>query len=220
MYKKLPYDHVKDFQPISGVSQGILLAAVNPQKVPVRSIAELTALARKEPGKLSYGWGGTAPRAAAELYNLSAGIKIEGVPYKTNPQVVIDLVGGRLDLFIGDLSVLMPQIKSGALRPLAVSSNSRWASLPDVPMMKEAGVPDYDLTFWLAAYAPAGTPRDVVQRLNEYFVAALQRPKVLEYLTNVGSTPFPTSPDELMKFQIAETAKWKKIVVAAGIQPE
>jgi tripartite-type tricarboxylate transporter receptor subunit TctC len=220
LYKKLPYDYVKDFVPISGVSQGYLLAAVNAANVPAKTVGEFTAMAKKNPGKLTFGWGGSSPRAAAELYKLQSGINLQSVPYKSNPQATIDLVGGRLDIMISDFSTLLPHVKSGALRALAVSGKTRLASMPDLPTMQEAGVPDYDMTFWLAAYAPANTPKDVVQRLNELFVAALKRPKVVEYLTNTGSVPFPMSSDELMKFQVAEYGKWKKIIVAAGIEPE
>jgi len=220
LYKSLPYDYVKDFAPITGVSNAQLLAVVNAKNVPAKSIAELTALAKKDPGKLTFGWGGSSPRAAVELYKLQAGVNLQSVPYKTNPQATIDLVGGRIDLMISDFSTLMPHVRSGALRALAVSGKARLPSLPDMPTMQEAGVPDYDMTFWLAAYAPANTPRDVVQRLNELFVTALKRPKVVEYLANAGGVPFPTTPDELMKFQVAEYAKWRKIITAAGIQPE
>lgn len=220
LYKKLPYDYVKDFAPVSGVSQGMLMAVVNPSRVPAKSISELTALAKSNPGKLSFGYGGSSPRAAVELYKLIVGIQLIEVPYKTNPQAAADLIGGRIDLMISDFISLGPHVKAGTLRGLAVTGLQRAQSFPDLPTMQEAGVPDYSMTFWLAAYVPAGTPPDVVSRLNDLFVAAVKRPKVLEYLTNTGSVPFPTTPDELMKFQIAEEAKWRKIVVAAGIQPE
>ena len=220
LYKSLPYDYVKDFAPLSGISQGYLLAVVNAKNAPARSIAELTAMAKKEPGKLTFGWGGSSPRAGAELYKLLAGIDLQSVPYKTNPQATVDLVGGRLDLMISDFSTLLPHVKSGALRALAVSGKTRLASMPDMPTMAEAGVPNYDMTFWLAAYAPAGTPREIVNRWNEWLVTALKRPKVNEYLTGTGSVAFPTTPDELMKYQVSEYDKWKRIIVAAGIQPE
>jgi len=220
LYKKLPYDYVKDFAPITGISQGALLAVVNPQNIAAKNISELTALARKDPGKITFGWGGSSPRAAAELYKLMAGIDLRSIPYKTNPQATIDLIGGRIDLMISDLSTLMPHVKTGALRPLAISTKERLSSLPEIPTMGESGVTGFDLTFWLAAYAPAGTPKDVVQKLNELFAAALKRPRVVEFLTNAGSYAYPTSPDELMQYQLQETVKWKKIIVAAKIDPE
>ncbi|MGE0797558.1 MAG: Bug family tripartite tricarboxylate transporter substrate binding protein [Lautropia sp.] len=220
LYKKLPYDFINDFAPISGVSQGLLLAAVNPARMSVRSIAELTTLAKKEPGKLTFGWGGSSPRAAAELYKQIAGVKLVDVPYKTNPQAISDLLGGQIDLIFADLAIISQHLKAGTLRPLAVTGVQRASSFPDVPTMQEAGVPGYDLTFWLAAYVPAGTPKDIVNRLNELFVAALGRPKMVEYLTNVGSVPFPTTPDQLMKFQQDESVKWKRIIEFAGMAPQ
>ena len=220
LYKSLPYDYVKDFAPLSGISQGYLLAVVNAKNIPAKTIGELTAMARKDPGKLTFGWGGSSPRAGAELYKLLAGINLQSVPYKTNPQATIDLVGGRLDFMISDFSTLMPHVQSGALRALAVSGKTRLASMPDMPTMAEAGVANYDMTFWLAAYAPASTPREVVNRWNEWLVTALKRPKVGEYLARTGSVAFPTTPEELGKYQVSEYDKWKRIIVAAGIQPE
>ena len=197
----------------------MLLVAVHPT-LPARSIAELTALAKREPGKLTFGWGSSVNRMAPELYKLTAGVNITDIPYKTNPLAATDLLGGRISLMMGDLGLLVPHAKSGAIRPLAVTGIQRSPQIPDVPTMQEAGVPDYGMTFWLAAYLPAGTPRDIVSRINSLFVAALDRPKVKEYLEKAGQFPFPTTSDELMRFQISEHDKWRKIIQAAGIQPE
>lgn len=220
LFKKLPYDFIKDFVPISGISNNTLVLVVNPKNIQAKSVAELTAYARANPDKLTFGWGGSSPLASAELYNLLAGIKLRSVPYKTNPQVMIDLVGGRIDMMFSDMVVASPHIKSGSVRALAITNAQRLPFLPDVPTMQEGGVKDYEMSFWLAAYAPAGTPPDVVKRLNELFVAALARPKVVAYFQNSGGVPMPMSSDQLMKFQIAEHAKWKRIVEAAGIKPE
>ncbi len=219
LYKKLPYDYVKDFVPVSGISKGILMAVVHPS-VPAKNIAELTAMAKKDPDKLTYGSASTSSRAAVELYKMLSGAKILHVPYKTTPQAATDLIGGRIDLLIINLGEAVPQVNAGKLRALAVSSTQRWPGQPEVPTMQEAGVAGYDWSFWLAAWMPESTPRDVVSRANELFVAALNRPKVKEYLTNAGSIPFPTTSDQLMRFQITEHDKWKKVIAAAGIQPE
>ena len=219
LFKTLPYDFVKDFTPVSGISRGALMAAVR-KETPVHSVAELTAAARERPGKLTYGWGSSSTRAAMELYKLIADIDILDVPYKTNPQASVDLLAGQIDMVMGDMVLLGPLVESGRLRPLAVSTATRVPAFPDVPTMREAGVPDYELTFWLAAYAPAGTPAPVAERLNELFVDALNSERVREFLVKAGSQPFPTSSAELMTFQVAEREKWHKITAAAGIQPE
>lgn len=219
LYKSLPYDYVKDFIPVSGVSQGILATVVNPD-LPVKNVAELTTLARKSPGKLTYGSGSTSTLAAVELYKLITGVKIVNIQYKTVPQAAIDLIAGRIDMMIVNLGEATPQIRSGKVRALAVSAAQRWPALPDVPTMQEAGVPDYEWTFWLGAWLPAGASREVVARSNELVVAALGKPKVREYFANVGSVPFPTTSDQLMKYQVAESAKWRKVILAAGIQAE
>lgn len=216
LYKTLPYDYVKDFIPVSGVSQGILAMVVNPD-LPVKSVAELTALAKKEPGKLTFGHGSSSSQAAVEYYKLLTGVSLTNVPYKTVPQATTDLVAGRVDFMMVNLGVALPHVKSGKLRALAVSGKQRWPSMPDVPTMHEAGVANYEWSFWLGAWAPAGTPRDIVTRANQLVVAALDKPKVKDYLLNSGSIPFPTTSDELMKYQVSEYEKWRKVILAAGI---
>ncbi len=219
LYKTLPYDYVKDFIPVSGVSQGVILAVVPPQ-VAANSIAELTALSKKTPGKLTFGHGSSSSQAAVEYYKLLTGASFTNVPYKTVPQATVDLVAGRLDFMMVNLGVIMPMVKAGKVRALAVSGRQRWPLLPDVPTMQEAGVANYEWSFWLGAWLPAGTAKDVVTRANQLVVAALDRPKVKEYLLNSGSIPFPTTSDELMKYQISEYEKWRKVILAAGIQAD
>jgi tripartite-type tricarboxylate transporter receptor subunit TctC len=219
LYKKLPYHYVRDFAPVSGISTGMLLLVLNPT-VPAKTIAELTALARKSPGNLTYGSGSSSGLAAMEFYKLLTGINIGNVPYKTVPQATTDLIAGRIDMMIVNLGSALPQVQAGRLRRLAVTGAKRWPVLPDMPTLREAGVPDYEWTFWNAAWLPAGTPAEIVTRMNEWFVTALDRPKVREYLFNAGSTAFATTPDELMKFQIAEHDKWRKVITAAKIQAE
>ncbi|MCC6535709.1 MAG: tripartite tricarboxylate transporter substrate binding protein [Burkholderiales bacterium] len=217
LYKSLPYDYVKDFVPLSGISQGMVMAVVHPQ-VPVKTIAELTALAKKQPAMLTFGSGSSSSLAAVEYYKMLTGIKMLNVPYKTVPQATIDLVGGRIDFMMVNIGGALPQVQAAKLRPLAVSGKERWSALPGVPTMHEAGVTGYEWTFWTAAWAPAGTPKEVVARLNELLVAALGRPKVKEYLFNAGSIALPMSSEQLMKFQIAEHDKWRKVILAAGIK--
>lgn len=219
LYRKLPYDFVADFQPITGVLQGYLVATVNPS-LKVSSISELTALAKSEPGKITFGYGSSSVRAGAELYSQLAGIKMTGVPYKSNPQAATDLVGGRVDLMIGDTVTLSPLVKAGKLRSLAVTGTKRLPAMPNLPTMEEAGVPGYALTYWLAMWAPAGTPAPIVNRLNQLVTESLKDQRVREFIVKAGGDPFPTTPDGLMKFQLAERDKWHRILVGAHIQPE
>jgi len=142
------------------------------------------------------------------------------VPYKTLPQATTDLVGGRLDFMVGDMVSLPPLVAAGKLRALAVTGTKRMPSLPDIPTMQEAGVPDYSLTFWVAAYLPAGASPAITQKLNALLTSALNSPRVKEFLLKAGSEPFPTTPEELMRFQVAEHDKWRKVITGAGIQPE
>lgn len=219
LYKTLPYDYIKDFIPISGISQGMLVL-VTKTDLPAKNIAELTAFAKANPAKLAYGSGSSSSHAAMELYKLLAGIDIRYIPYKTSPQVSVDIVGGRLDMMTSNLGTVQPLIEGGKLRALAVTGKKRAPSLPNVPTMHEAGVTDYELTFWNAAWVPAGTPQPIVNRLNQMFVTALNRPKVKDYMLKSGNVEFPTTSDELMKFQISEHAKWKRIFEAAGVKPQ
>jgi len=219
LYKSLPYDYVKDFVPVSGISMGAVMAVVHPQ-VPVKTIAELTALAKKQPGKLTFGSGSTSSLAAVEYYKMLAGINMLNVPYKTVPQATADLVGGRIDFMMANIGGVAPLVQAGKLRALAVTGRERWPTLPQIPTMEEADVKGYEWSFWLAAWVPAGTPREVVARINEHIVTALTRPKVKDYLLNAGSTPFPTTSEQLMKFQIAEHDKWRKVIQAANIKLE
>ncbi|GAA4341461.1 tripartite tricarboxylate transporter substrate binding protein [Pigmentiphaga soli] len=219
LYRKLPYDYVSDFAPLTGILQGNLMAAVNARSK-VRSIGELTEMARREPGRINFGYGSSSVRAAAELYSQLAGIRLTGVPYKTNPQAATDLVGGRVDLMIADTVTLMPLVESGKLRALAVTGTKRLQAQPQLPTMAEAGVPGYALTYWLGAWAPAGTPAPVVARLNQLLTAALKSERVREFIAKAGGEPYPTTPQELMRFQTAEKEKWARIVAGAGIEPE
>ena len=219
LFKKLPYDYIKDFTPLAGVARGALLFVVRAD-LPVRNIAELTAMAKKEPGKLTYGEGSSSAMVAVELYKLIAGLDIRRIPYKTNPQVTTDMLGGRVDMAANDGGSLIPHVQSGKLRAMAITGPRRLAVLPDVPTFQEAGVPGYELTFWNAAYLPSSTPPALVTRVNQIFVAALNHPKVKEHLTRTLTESFAPTPDELMKFQIAEHDKWKRVLQAAGVQPE
>ncbi len=219
LYKKLPYDPVKDFAPVTGLGKGGQVMVVN-ASAPYKSVGELLAAARKSPGKLSFGSGSSSSRMAGELLKQLAGVDILHVPYKSNPLAITDLLGGQIDMMITDTSTGVPQIKSGKLRALGYSTQKRSTQLPDVPTIDEAGVKGYDMGYWFAAYVPAGTPAPVVARLNELLVHATRSAAAKSFYDIAGSEPWTTTPQELAQFQAAETQKWGRVIKAAGIEPE
>ena len=219
LYKKLSYDPVKDFAPVTGLGKGGQVLVVN-AGAPYKSVAELLAFARKNPGKLSFGSGSSSSRMAGEMLKQLADVDILHVPYKSNPLAITDLLGGQIDMMITDTSTGVPQIKAGKLRALGYSTQKRGAQLPDVPTIAEAGVKGYDMGYWFAAYVPAGTPAPVVARLNELLVQATKSEAAKSFFRTAGSGAWTTTPEELAKFQAAETQKWGKVIKAAGIEAE
>jgi tripartite-type tricarboxylate transporter receptor subunit TctC len=220
LYKKLPYDPVKDFVPVTGLGKGGQVLVVRAES-PYRSVADLLAQAKKEPGKLSFGSGSSSSRVAGELFKQMTGTDILHVPYKSNPNALTDLLGGQIDLMITDTSTGVPQVKSGKLRALGVSTLQRNPLLPEVPTLDQAGVKGYDMGYWFAAYVPANTPPAVVQRLRELLVAAVASPATKGFFDASGALPWTTaSTDELARFQAGETQKWGRVIKAAGIEAE
>jgi tripartite-type tricarboxylate transporter receptor subunit TctC len=219
LYKKLPYDPVKDFSPITGLGKGGQIMVVNSQS-PITSVKDFLAAAKKNPGKLTFGSGSSSSRIAGEMLQQLAGIQILHVPYKSNTFAVTDLLGGQIDMMITDTATGLPHIKSGKLRALGISTKKRSPLAPDVPTIEEAGVPGYDMGYWFAAYAPAKTPQPIVNRLNELFAKAATSPTANTFFTNSGVEPFITKPDELARFQASESKKWEEIVKKAGIEKE
>jgi len=220
LYKKLPYDPVKDFAPITGLGKGGQIMVVAPT-FPAKTVAEFIALAKKEPGKYSFGSGSSSSRMAGELLQQMADIKLLHVPYKSNTLAVTDLLGGQIHMMITDTATGLPQVKAGKLRALGMSSAKRSPLAPDVPTIAEAGVKGYEMGYWFAAYAPAKTPPAVVLRLNELLVkAAKSESAKAAFYEPTGTEVFTTTPDEMAKFQTAESQKWGRIVKAAGIEAE
>ncbi len=219
LYKKLPYDPVKDFVPVTGLGKGGQVLVVKTES-PYKSVADLLDAARKAPGKLSFGSGSSSSRVAGEMLKQLAGVDILHVPYKSNPLAITDLLGGQIDLMITDTSTGVPQVKAGKLRALGFSTQTRSPQLPDVPTIDQAGVKGYDMGYWFAAYVPAGTPVPVVARLNELLVAAVKGAPAKAFFEAGGVAPWTSTSDELARFQAAETAKWGKVIKAAGIEPE
>ena len=216
LFKKLPYDPVKDFSPVAALGKGGQIMVVNPA-FPAKSVAEFIALAKKDPGKYSFGSGSSSSRMAGELLQQMAGIKLLHVPYKSNTLAVTDLLGSQINMMITDTATGLPQVKAGKLRALGISSAARSPLAPDVPTISEAGVKGYEMGYWFAAYAPAKTPPAVVKRLNELLVkAAKSEAAKTAFYEPTGTEVFTTSPEELGKFQTAESQKWGRIVKAGN----
>ena len=219
LYKKLSYDPVKDFAPVTGLGKGGQVLVVN-ASTPYKSVGELLAAAKKNPGKLSFGSGSSSSRMAGEMLKQLAGVDILHVPYKSNPLAITDLLGGQINLMITDVSTGVPQIKAGKLRALGYSTPKRSPQLPDVPTIAEAGVKGYDMGYWFAAYAPAHTPAPVVAKLNQLLRTAVGSPAAASFFDMSGSEAWTTTPQELAQFQAVETTKWGQVIKAAGITPE
>jgi tripartite-type tricarboxylate transporter receptor subunit TctC len=219
LYKKIPYDPVNDFAPVTTLARGGQVMLVHP-RVPATTVKEFIALAKRQPGKLTFGGGSSSSRVASELFQQMAGIQMVHVPYKSNPMAVSDLVGGHIDMMITDVVTGLPQAQSGKARALGVSSPKRLPNAPELPTIDEAGVKGYELTFWFAAYVPAKTPAAVVGRLRDLFISATKSASAQTFFRNTGIEPYVMTSAEHAKFQAAESAKWAKVIKAAGIVPE
>jgi tripartite-type tricarboxylate transporter receptor subunit TctC len=219
LYKKLPYDPVKDFEPVTGLGKGGQVLVVRADG-PYKTVADLVAKAKHDPGKLSFGSGSSSSRVAGEMFKQLSGTDILHVPYKSNPNALTDLLGGQIDMMITDTSTGVPMIKAGKLRALGVSTAKRIALLPDVPTIDEAGVKGYDIGYWFAAYVPAGTPAPIVARLRELLMTGTKSDAAKAFYATGGVEPWVTTPQELAHFQASETQKWGKVIKAAGIEPE
>jgi tripartite-type tricarboxylate transporter receptor subunit TctC len=219
LYKKLPYDPVKDFAPVTGLGKGGQVLVVRAES-PYHSVNDLLAKARKEPGKLSFGSGSSSSRVAGEMLKQLTHTDILHVPYKSNPLAITDLLGGQIDFMITDAATGVPQIKGGKLRALGVSTTKRNPMLPEVPTIAEAGVKGYDMGYWFAAYVPAGTPAPVIAHLRELLVTGTKSAATKTFYDSTGSDAWTTTPDELAKFQVSESQKWGSVIKAAGIEPE
>ena len=219
MYKKLSYDPVADFEPVAKLATLSLAMIVHPS-IPAKNVQEFLAYAKANPGKLTFGSGASSSRIAGELLKIRGGIDMLHVPYKSNPQAVLDLIAGQISVVISDLTVTMPQARSGKARALALGGASRSPLAPELPTMKEAGVPDYELDAWLAAFVPAKTPPAIIEKLNLAFKKALEDREIVSVLHKAGIVPSYSTAQELRTFAAAETDKWAEIVKAAAIQPE
>jgi tripartite-type tricarboxylate transporter receptor subunit TctC len=219
IFKTLAYDPVKDFAPVSH-AVNVRYVVVVGAKHNAATFGDLIAMARQNPGKLNYASGGAGqgPHLGAELLKQVAKIDLTHVPYKGGGPMVAALLAGEVDLAVTDIPSVIGQIKSGGLRPLAVTARERAPALPDTPTSAEAGLPGFEMYAWQALFAPAATPPAVVQRLNAAFVEALNTPEVRERIAASGSDVVASTPAELAAFQAREIRKWTDLVNAAGIE--
>ena len=221
LYKKVPYDPVKDFAPITLAATAPNVLIVNPA-LPARSLAEFIALAKSKPGALSYGTPGigTSPHLSMELLKSMAGIDIVHVPYRGTAAAVTDLIGGQIAVTFANALTAKPQVDSGRVRALAVSGPKRIEALPAVPPLAEAGVPGYEAMQWYGLAAPAGTPAPAIARLNAEAVKALQSDEMKEKLALDGAQPVGSSPAEFAALIKSELEKWTRVARAAQIPPQ
>jgi tripartite-type tricarboxylate transporter receptor subunit TctC len=217
LYRNLPYDPLKDFAPVMLVASGPYVLVVNPQ-LPVRSVQELIAAAKAQPGKIDYAssGNGSAQHLVSSLFASMAGIELNHVPYKGSGPAMQDLLSGQVKVSFAGIPNVMPSLKSGKLRALAVSTPKRSPDLPEVPTVAEAGVPGYDATLWLALLAPAGTPAEVVQKLYTEVARTLREPEVQKAFAATGVEVSVMGPQELPAFMQAEIEKWGKVARESG----
>jgi len=221
LQKSLPYDPVKSFEPVALIATSGLVVVVNPQ-VPARSMKELIELTKRQPGKMHYSSPGNGgpQHLAMELVKLETGMNIVHVPYKAAAGALTDVVGGHVDATVAAVQTAHPHVQSGKLRALAVMSAERSPAYPDVPTMKEQGLTDLEVETWYGAFAPAGTPAPVLQRLNSDVNTALREAQVREAIEKQGMTPVGGTPQRLADLLKRELPRWNRVVSAAGIKAD
>ena len=215
LYPKMPYDVLRDFAPVSLIAIVPMMLVVNPA-LPVKTPRDLVELAKARPGQLTYGsaGNGTSVHMSTEMFKALTGIDMVHVPYKGVAPAMTDLIGGQLQLMFSDATSAIPHAKSGKVRPVAVTR--RIEVMPEIPTFAELGYAGYDPTVWYGVFAPAGTPRDIVVKLNGAIAKALQAPEVRERLISQGANPVSNSPEEFTAFVRDEIARWGKVVKASG----
>ena len=221
LYSRLSYDPIKDLTPITLVGTVPNILIVNPA-LPANSVKELIALATKTPGKISFAstGQGTSSHLSSELFKLMANVDITHIPYKGGPPAVADLIGGQVNMMFINMPTGIGHVKSGKARILAVSSLRRVSQLPEVPTVDQAGLKGYDTQAWSGLYAPAGTPPEVIAKLNAEVVKILKMPAVREQLAAQGAEPVGDSPEEFARFMRDEIAKWAKLIKISGARVE
>lgn len=219
LYANLSYDPVEDFQPVTLLARGAMLMVVNAQS-PIESVAQFIEEAKARPGDLSFGEGSSSSRVGAEMFKQLADVDMVHVPYPSNPNAHLDLMGGRIDVVFSDVASTLPHVQGGALRALGFTGAERAPNLPDLPTVAEQGVEGYEVSFWFATYLPAGVAPETVAKLNEMFIAANDQPVMQSIRETGGAEIFTSTPEELAAFQIAESERWGEVIRAAGIEPQ
>jgi len=219
LFKSLSYDPVKDFAPVARAGSYVFMLVVNPA-VPARTLPDLVAYAKANPGKLTYASGNTTGIVAGETLKSKAGIDVLHIPYKSTPPAINDLLGGRVSMMFIDLAPGLEHVRAGTMRALAVTTRERSALLPDLPSLSEAGIPGYDVTSYAALFAPAGTPKEIVDRLNAEVQKIIANPDAKARIAVTGFDAFSGPPETLAAFVQSELVNWGKLIKDAGIEPQ
>ena len=219
LYKKLPFDPVKDLQPVTLIASSPFLLMVHPS-IPAKTARELIALAKTRPLTFGSGGIGSSGHLAAELFSSMAGIQMTHVPYKGAGPALIDTLGGQVNLILSSIVSGMPYARSGRLRALAITTRTRSATLPELPTIAESALPGYDFSSWYALMLPAGTSRQIISQLYAETAKALKQPDLQQRLTNEGCEAVGSTPDELAAYLKLEMTRWAKVVKASGMQAE
>jgi tripartite-type tricarboxylate transporter receptor subunit TctC len=225
LYAKMPYDANRDFAPVTRIAIVPNVLVLNPataENLGVRSVGDLIAYARRNPGKLNYasGGNGSAGHLAGELLEAQAGVSMVHIPYGGAAPAQLGLLAGQTDLMFDNLASATPQIRAGKLKAFAVTTAQRSSFFPDLPTIAESGLKDFDISTWFGVFAPAGTPAPIVERLNAEFAKALASPEIRERLARMGAEPAPMSPEAFGNFVRAEQVKYQHIVKASGARIE
>jgi len=218
-FAKLPYDPVTSFEPIGMVAIQPLLVAVHPS-VPAKTLAEFVQLARSQPGQISYGTAGSSIHLAVEQFSSAAGIKLNHVPYKGSSPAIADLVGGQIQLLFDPFSSLYPQVSSGKVRGLAITTDKRSSVAPTIPTVAEQGYAGFDVSSWQGIVVPAGTPKPIVQRLHRDLSKVLASADIQERFAQYSAVPGSGSPEQFGQYIRQEIARWQGVAKAAGVKPE
>ena len=221
LYKKVSYDPIKDFAPITLAATAPNVLIVNPS-VPAKTLNEFIALAKREPGKLTYGTPGigTSPHMCMELFKSMAGVDLQHIPYRGTVPALTDVMSGQINAMFSTVLSAKPQIEAGKVRALGVSTAKRAGTMPDIPSVAEAGVPGYEAVQWYGFLAPVGTPEPILKQIHAEAMKALNATEMREKLAHDGADPAPTTPEAFAAHIKAELEKWRRVAQAAGIQPQ
>ncbi|WP_425440751.1 Bug family tripartite tricarboxylate transporter substrate binding protein [Phreatobacter oligotrophus] len=219
LLKSIPYDPVADFTPVARMGNLPFLLVIDP-RIPAKSVAELVAHAKANPGKLTYASGNSTGIVAGATFARRAGIEVLHVPYRSTPPAVTDIIGGRISMMFVDITSSLTQVNAGALRALAVTTAERSKLLPDLPSMQEAGIADFDITSWNGVFGPAKMPAEVVQRLNREISVIATDPELVKKFAEIGFDAFAQTPAQLDAFVRAQLVTWARMIKDAGIEPQ